>query len=149
MSNKTSSRVFKSFFDNYYNWENSRFRECVDYFLYELAGNMKAYSFGFNNYTWDVQYMDKSDIEEMVRVLRILQPSLDVSFSNYSRRVELGWVGRFNVPAQYFKELQIVNPAFPPVVRLASAVRAKSNIAKNPWTGRLRAIKRVNYCEEK
>ena len=148
MAKKSSSGVFKSFFDNYYGWENSRFRECVDNFLYHLASNMDRYSFQLNEYQWSEENWDKPEIGEMVRVLRILQPSLEVIYTK-SRKIMLAWVGRFNVPAQYFKELKIVNPTFPPVVRLASSVvRIKSNIAKNLWTGRLRSIKRVNYMEE-
>jgi hypothetical protein len=140
-----SSRVFKSFYDSYNNWDNPWHRECVDAVLYHVASNR-----GVKEYKWKLEYCDNSDVVEVVRVLSILQPSLKMQHMKNDRAwVVLSWTGEFNVPSQYLYEKRCTFPTYPPVVREVSRVGGnKSKVVKNPWTGRLRSIPSVDYTEE-
>jgi len=140
----SSSSVFKSFFANYHNWDNSSHREYVDFVLYEIVKSRKS-----KEYKWKVESLDKSELVELMRVLTILEPSLKMQYSKTDKKVVvLSWTGEFNVPAQYFFEKQCSGPSYPPVVRQTTRVSTKSKVAKNPWTGRLRSISPVDYTEE-
>ena len=144
MCAKVSSRQFSDFFDSYHNLENSWHRVCIDSVLNNVAKNPNS-----SEYKWELNTLDKSETMEIYHVLCILQPNLSMKYMvNNKSNVILSWSGNFNVPNQYFWE-KLSEIKYAPVARQSNIKGAqKSGLPKNPWSGRLRRIERVDYSEE-
>ena len=144
MCPKVKSSLFSAFFDSYHNLENSWHRVCIDSILNNIAKNPKS-----SEYKWELHTLDKFETVDIYHVLCLLQPDLSMKYVlNNKSSVILSWKGKFNVPMQYFWEKSSpINYA--PVSRQSNVKgNQKSGYPKNPWTGRLRRIERVNYNED-
>ena len=144
MSANPSSSQFSSFFNSYHNLENSWHRVCIDSVLCNISKNPNS-----SQYKWELNTLDKSETLEIYHVLCILQPNLSMKYMVTNKSsVILSWSGTFNVPIQYFYEKQCTFPNYPAVDRQDTRKPGnKSKVVKNPWTGRLRSISRVDYTD--
>jgi hypothetical protein len=143
MSPKVNSKQFSAFFNSYHNLENDWHRVCIDSILCYLAKNPKC-----SDYKWELNTLDKFETLQIYHVLCILQPNLSMKYMVNKSNIILSWSGKFNVPSKYFYE-NSSEIKYAPVIRQSNVKGSqKSTLPKNPWSGRLRRIERVDYNEE-
>ena len=144
MSLKNLSSQYSSFFTSYHNLDNTLHRVYIDSVLFDISKNQKS-----SEYKWEFNSLDKTEITEIYHVLCILQPELSMKYIIKGKSyIVLSWSGKFNIPNQYFYEKECTFPNYPAVDRQETRKPGnKSKVVKNPWTGRLRSLPKVDYTE--